>query len=317
MGWASNHPDKSFFTLNGCQFREVCAVSDVDSNNSPEVVGLTLNFRDAKRTFQCVYSLLADGVSHVLVWDNSQDDARSAEELRVLLDNDVRVSIHISERNLGFAAGVNRGKAWLESSFPGGWILLINNDAVILAGATRILARALQTSARAVIAYPKIVHGEYCKGTVFYQRYFGLITDKRLPGSIAYASGCCQLLDPTHLSGPWFDESFFMYGEDTEFCYRLGERRMLFVPEVLVKHEGSTSSGMGSIFYENRMVAAHIILARKLAQNNIDLALLYTGRVFALSVRAILRAIRYRSWIPIKSLWSGLCLSESPKQRNE
>jgi N-acetylglucosaminyl-diphospho-decaprenol L-rhamnosyltransferase len=289
---------------------------EIVSYDSPGVVGLTLNFRDAPRTFRCVQSLLVDGIEHVLVWDNSEDRGESAADLRALLSHDHRVSIHVSNRNLGFAAGVNRARDMLESLFPKKWIFLINNDAVITRGTIEIMVGALQNSPEAVIAYPTINHGGRYSGTSFYQRWFGLITTKRLPGSIAYASGCCQLLDPAHLFNPWFDEEFFMYGEDTQLGHRLGECRMLFVPDALVTHEGSASSSIGSIFYEARMVAAHIILARKLAKNNFDLALLYIGRLFALSIRAALRAVRYRSWTPIKSLWDGLGMARSPNRSN-
>jgi N-acetylglucosaminyl-diphospho-decaprenol L-rhamnosyltransferase len=278
-------------------------------SNSPSVVGLTLNFRDAKRTVRCVRSLLADGVAHVLVWDNSDDGACSVDELRAMLGEETRVSFSISDSNLGFSAGVNRGREWIESRFPDALIFLINNDAEILSGTISIMVGELQQSPVAVIAYPKIDHGGHCIGTVFYQRYFGFITKEELPGSVAYASGCCQLLDPKRLIGCWFDEAFFMYGEDMELGHRLGTERMLYVPELLVRHEGSASSGMGSVFYETRMVAAHWMLAPKLARSRFDLVALYTGRILALSLRAVLRAMRYRSSIPIKSLWDGLRLA--------
>lgn len=273
--------------------------------SAPPVVGLTLNYRDAKRTLRCVRSLLADGLAHVLVWDNSEDEGQSACELQALLADEPRVHLEVSECNLGFAAGVNRGQDWIARNFPKAWVLLINNDAVLLPSATSVMLQALQQDPEAVIAYPKIDHGGRCIGTVFYQRHFGLITVKRLPCSISYASGCCQLLDPQRLFGPWFDEEFFMYGEDMELGYRLGSQRMLHIPEVLVRHEGSASSGMGSVFYETRMVAAHWMLAPKLAKSRFDLGVLYFGRGLALTLRAVVRSCRYRSWVPVNSFWSG------------
>lgn len=271
----------------------------------PEVVGLTLNYRDAARTLRCISSLLGDGVAHVLIWDNSNDGGQSANELRTMLEDETRASVEVGSCNLGFAAGVNRGLAWIRTHFPSAWVLLINNDAVLLSGATSALASALSRMPKAVIAYPSIEHGGYSIGTAFYQRHFGLITVRRLPGSIPHASGCCQLMDPERLSDPWFDEEFFMYGEDVEFGHRLGVHRMLHVPEILVLHEGSASSGLGSLFYETRLVAAHWLLARKLARNRFEFGLFYCGRVFALTLRAALRAWRYRSWIPFRSLYAG------------
>ena len=50
--------------------------------HDPEVIGLILNYRDATRTVRCIASLLDDGISHILVWDNSGDDGASANTLQ-------------------------------------------------------------------------------------------------------------------------------------------------------------------------------------------------------------------------------------------
>lgn len=281
--------------------------------HDPEVIGLILNYRDATRTVRCIASLLDDGISHILVWDNSGDDGASANTLRERLVHESRVSVETTGINLGFAAGVNRGLAWIHENFPKAWVLLINNDAVLLRGATDALADALKNKHEAAIAYPTIDHGGCHIGTVFYQRHFGLITHKQLVGSFPYASGCCQLLAPKRLSGSWFDESYFMYGEDMEQGYRLGKKRMVHVPSVWVRHEGSASSGIGSVFYETRMVAAHWLLAGALSRNRIDLGMLYVGRALALSARALLRAGRYRSLIPLRCLHEGWRLAHPKK----
>lgn len=275
----------------------------------PSVVGLTLNYRDAARTLRCVSSLLADQVPHVLVWDNSEDSGHSANDLRSLIAGDPRVSIAVSDHNMGFAAGVNRGLAWISTHFPGAWVLLINNDAILVAGATIAMVQKLERMPEAVIAYPTIDHGGSRIGTAFYQPHFGLITKTRLPGGIPYASGCCQLLDPSRLEGPWFDEEFFMYGEDMELGYRLGMRRMLHVPDAWVLHEGSASSHVGSLFYETRMVAGHWLLVGKLAKNRFELVTFYVGRGVSLILRAVLRAWRHGSWEPLKGLREGTRLA--------
>ena len=287
--------------------------SPLAASHNPEVIGLTLNYRDATRTVRCIASLLDDGISHILVWDNSGDDGASANTLRERLVHESRVSVETTGINLGFAAGVNRGLAWIRTNFPGAWVLLINNDAVLLRGATSALTDALKNKREAAIAYPTIDHAGCQIGTVFYQRYFGLITRRQLVGSFPYASGCCQLLAPNRLSGTWFDERYFMYGEDMEQGYRLGKQQMAHVPSVWVRHDGSASSGLGSVFYETRMVAAHWLLAEALSRNRIDLGIQYLGRAMALTARALLRAGRYRSLIPLRCLREGWLLAHSKK----
>lgn len=269
------------------------------------IVGITLNYRDANRTYRCVQSLLANAASHVLVWDNSEDDGASADELTALLGHDSRVSIEISTANLGFAAGVNRGAGWIIDRWPHAWVLLINNDATLLPGAIAALVSALQHVPAATIAYPSIDHKGSPVSTLYYHPVFALVTNKRILGSIPYASGCCQLLAPERLDGPWFDEDFFMYGEDVELGNRLGGHRMVPVPSALVFHEGSASSGMASPFYETHIVAAHWLLAQKLAKNQLQLGLFLLGRLFSLPVRALLRVVRQRKLVPITALWKG------------
>lgn len=274
--------------------------------NLPPVIGLILNYRDAVRTDRCIRSLLNDGMAHVLIWDNSEDEGVSASTLRKLLNSEDRVTIEISPVNLGFAAGVNRSLAWIAAHFTGTWVLLINNDAVLLPGGLFALCQILSKTPVAAIAYPTIDHGGRLISTAYYQRHLGLITTNPLLGDIPYASGCCLLIAPERVPLPLFDEDFFMYGEDIELGYRLHKQRMVHVSEgVWVRHEGSASSGMGSPFYEARMVAAHWLLARKLAKNRLDQRLLYLGRAAALTLRAVIRGFRYRSRIPIESLWRG------------
>lgn len=104
-----------------------------------------------------------------------------------------------------------------------------------------------------------------------------------------------------------------MYGEDVELGWRLQceGRPAQLLPEPLVFHEGSASSGMASTFYESRMVAAHLLLARKLATSPLEAKMFLAVRAVLLPVRALIRAVRYRSLQPVKALWVGLQLARS------
>ncbi len=271
---------------------------------SPAVIGLTLNYRDATRTATCVQSLLGEGAAHVLVWDNSEDEGASARALQATMAAESRVTVETSPTNLGFAAGVNRGVEWIIHKFPGAWVLLLNNDARLLSGALGALRLPLVQHPLAKLAYPDIDHGGTVKGTVYYQRWLGLLSTRPMPGSFAYPSGCALLLALERFDQPVFDEDFFMYGEDWLLGWNLRAPpgAMIHVAQTLVQHEGSASSGLGSPFYEARLVAAHLLLARKLASNNLEYAYLLSWRMLTLSVRAVIRAVRYRSVIPFRAL---------------
>ena len=132
--------------------------------------------------------------------------------------------------------------------------------------------------------------------------------------SLPHASGCCLLIASERIETMLFDEDFFMYGEDAELGARLGASKMVHVPQILVFHEGSASSGLGSEFYETRMVAAHLLLAEKFAHGSLDYMLLMTVRLFTLSVRGLIRAVRYRSSIPLWALLRGWRIVQSNRK---
>ena len=172
-------------------------------------------------------------------------------------------------------------------------------------GAVNTLVDALHDNTHSVIAYPDIDNAGTTRGTGYYHRVSGLLTSSPLPGSFPYGSGCCQLIALDSATTPIFDEDFFMYGEDWLQGWMLGEARMTYVPRTLVFHEGNQSSGVGSEFYESRMAAAHWLFAQKAALTPADRNLLIFMRLFTLTARAIIRAIRFRSTIPFQALTRG------------
>ena len=279
------------------------------------IVGLTLHYRDAKRTSACLRSLLSQGVAHVLVWDNSGDGGVSAAGIEVM-EGECRHQVATVGRNLGFAAGVNRGLEILAAEFPNSHVLLINNDAVVLPGALGVFQETLELYPSAEILYPDIDHGGWVRGTVYYHRLTGLITDRRVPGSFPYASGCCLLINLAKSGTRLFDEDFFMYGEDIELGARLSQRSgaMIHVPQLLVRHEGSASSGMGSLFYETRVVAAQLIIARKLSKGRLDALLVMALHGAWLGARSLARSLRFHSLTPLRALLEGAKVAKGSRR---
>lgn len=269
-------------------------------------IGLTLNYRDVPRSINCVVSMLADGAEKVWIWDNSEDGGQSAAALQKAFANDTRVVIYASPVNLGFAAGVNQALKKIKQQAPSGWILLINNDARLKPGGLQVLCNALLSHPEAKLVYPSFEQNGVVIGTRYYHRWFGLLTTYPMPGSFPYPTGCALLIPLDRIKLPFFDQDFFMYGEDTMLGWRLrAPGEMFFVPEVWIHHEGSASSQMGSQFYETRIVAGHWIMARKLSQNTLEYAIMWFGRLFTLTARTFIRALRFRSRKPISAFFEG------------
>jgi GT2 family glycosyltransferase len=106
---------------------------------------------------------------------------------------------------------------------------------------------------------------------------------------------------------PLFDESFFFYGDDIEMGYRMGRNgvALVDVPEGIVIHQGSGSSGNGSLFYEYHMSRAHLLLVGKLGYAVPAQLALMGARIVSLMLRAGVRSVRYRSVRP----WIGLAMA--------
>ena len=59
------------------------------------------------------------------------------------------------------------------------------------------------------------------------------------------------------------------------------------------------------MFYEYHMVRAHWLLAGKVARNRAQHVLYLAGRALFLPLRALLRAYRQRTMVPVRALFSA------------
>jgi GT2 family glycosyltransferase len=271
------------------------------------VAAITLEYRGPLKTIRCVESLLAEGVGIVLILDNSADGGVSVQALRLAFDGNDKVMIIDGDRNLGFAAGINKALSILRELVWKGRVLLINNDARLATGAIGTMSRSMDTCKGAAMAHPTILHAGTSMALTYYHPATGRLSYRARRGWLPYASGCCLLISPEFVRRPLFDETFFMYGEDVELSARLRGhgRPVVYVPEALVVHEGSGGSGVNTLFYETHMVAGHVILASRLATSLSAQRCYLVGRLAFLSARAVVRAARYVSTIPLKGLVCG------------
>lgn len=273
----------------------------------PPTVGLVLHFRHHAHTAACLDSLRADGIGRVVLVDNSEDGGASLARLRPYLDTlqtrGMNVVVHQPGRNLGFSAGVNAGLKEIALRFGTACVMLINNDARLVAGSHALLRRTLSGGVAAAVAEMRTPRGGSIR-SAFYHRPTGLLMRKYLPGAYPYHSGCCLLIAPALASPPLFDEDFFFYGDDTELGWRLARQGMAvrLAEGAVVEHEVSAGSRNGSLFYEYHMARAHWLLARKVAETRLQYGLFLLGRTLMLPARALLRTVRQRSAAPLRGL---------------
>lgn len=183
----------------------------------------------------------------LLVQDNASSDG-TPEAIREAVPE---ADLAVSEANLGFAAGVNRMIA--RSTAP--WFLTLNSDAWPAPGAIGTLVAAAERHTRAAAVAPRLERpdGELEHSThpfpsvplalssaVGLHRFWAHDSERQ----VDWAVGAALLMrrDVIDLVGG-FDDSFFMYAEDLEWCHRASAAgwEIWFTSEALVVHVGNAS----------------------------------------------------------------------------
>lgn len=268
------------------------------------ILAVVLNYRTADKTLVCLRSLVAEGVSHIVLVENSADHGISLKQmytdLEALRCQGVMVEVLDQGRNLGFAAGVNCALSHIKTRSLVGDVLLINSDARLELGALARLVEAIRGGAE--MAAPMILSPNQVLGSplTYYQKYFGIVGKHRILGSLPFIVGACILLNQNFVNPDLFDEDFFFYGEDVMLGAAMSRegKRFLVVKSALVIHEGSGSAHNGSIFYEYHINRSHWVLAQKLSTGYVDRVFFVLGRMAVLPLRAIVRCVRIGSFKP-------------------
>ncbi len=286
------------------------------------VCAIVLDYRGALKTEACLLSLSGQGIDTVLLVDNSDDESASAEladAIPRLQSARVDYQLHVlkPDTNLGFARGVNFAIGHAAACHCDTFLLL-NNDATMNPGAAQQMTAALEGTNADIVAPAIIDDLGQPQPQLWYQRFFGLLTTRRLPGAYTYASGCCMLFRRSLApSGKLFDEDFFMYGEDALLGWRLlrEKKSTTIVRSASVRHTGQGTWPRCSLFYEYHMARAHVLLAGKTWENPIERPLLLLTKGAGLLSRAVRRSIHYRNGIPLTAFflaWRALEIRKNP-----
>jgi N-acetylglucosaminyl-diphospho-decaprenol L-rhamnosyltransferase len=196
---------------------------------------------------ECVRSLLADGASPVVVVDNGEPGSARRALGALLSERGAEDVVVVQpQKNLGFGSGVNRGLAVLSGMTPPAeWVLVSNPDLRVHPGALDALRTVLETRPAWAMVGPRIFTEE---GDVYpsVRRFPSFLdaaghallalfvpenrfTKRYNPGApegdgvveAGWISGSCFLARRPALEElGGFDESYFMYAEDMDLCWR-------------------------------------------------------------------------------------------------
>lgn len=235
-----------------------------------------INYRTPELTLRALEAALRelDGIPEsavALVENDSRDGSyeRLASEIAAR-GWDKRVRLSCSPYNGGFSYGVNEGvRPSLESSDPAEYFYLLNSDATPEPGAIATLLEFLETHPEAGIAGSRVFGTDgRLHETAF--RFHNLVAE--FVSGIEGIPGMARFIDPFMVAMPlptttqqvdWlagasmmirravfeqiglFDERFFLYYEETDFCLRARRAGFLtfYLPESRVEHVGAASTG--------------------------------------------------------------------------
>ncbi len=254
--------------MGGARANRNCVVFDdkeTCSSAERKLTVLVVSYNTRELTLACLASVQAETRNldyEVIVVDNASRDGTAEAVARDFPP----VQLVCPEENRGFAKANNLAAGMA----TGEWLLLLNPDTVILDGAIdKALAFAAKQSGDVIVGgrtlfadgrlNPLSCHNRPTPWSVFCAA-IGLA--RLFPGSVVFnaealgswkrdsvrqvdaISGCFLLIRRAlwnRLGG--FDESFFMYGEETDLCLRAEKlgARCLVCPEATLIHHGGAS----------------------------------------------------------------------------
>ncbi len=218
----------------------------------PLTVIIMLNYNGAKDTVECIESLKRIDYTNyrILIVDNSSTD----DSVAVFREKFPELDLYVTEKNLGYTGGINRG--FREAAkFNPAYMLVLNNDTIVEPDFLKELVNAMEGN-RDAAGVGGLILAEHDRKTIWFGngkmikwRGLAIHIDKGLPFEqrsvkelveTDFLTGCMILFRTEHLARTGFeDEDFFMYLDDIEFSARIRSHgfKLLYQPKAVIYHK--------------------------------------------------------------------------------
>ncbi len=230
---------------------------------------IIISFNTKDLTAACIDSIIKHprGISYeIIVVDNASKDD-SVDVLRKLKNNNLKIVAN--KENLGFSRANNIG---IKQS-SGRYVLFLNSDTVIPEKTFEYMVKFMdeQKDAGAATCFVRMPNGKlddaahrgfptpwnalsHFSGlskvfpdSLFFNGYHMAWKDLDKAHEIDALAGAFMIVrrEAGEQAG-WWDEDYFFYGEDIDFCYMLKEKgwKIYFVPDVEILHYKGVSGGI-------------------------------------------------------------------------
>lgn len=268
------------------------------------VAVVVLNWNGWRHTISCLESLrrLEYPDFELVVVDNASTDG-SVEQIQRAIPE---VRVLQSGANLGFGGGCNIGIVQaLQAGFE--YIWLINSDASCDPQALTELVRMADKDRKLGVLGAVIYDANdrtkiqlWGGGKV--QLWSGVTRHLRGPGKPDFISGASALLRCSAIKevGMFDSETFFMYWEDTDLCFKLRAAGWAIgvAPTAKVWHHESSSLGKGSAMLDLYFTQSGVRFLRRHAScASFSIALMLA--------RMLLKRLVLRDWQRVRAVLSG------------
>ncbi|MFQ5456683.1 MAG: glycosyltransferase family 2 protein [Nitrospirota bacterium] len=291
--------------------------------NHPHVTIIILNWNGKDNTIECIESVEKIDYPRydILLIDNGSDDD-SVHTFRSLYKEHTRIKLIENRKNLGFAEGSNIGiREAIKNKSD--YILLLNNDTVVKEDFLGKIVDVGKTNKKYGIIGPKIYF--YGKDNIIYSAGGGVIKRLGQPlhiglfkedkgqynreGKTGFITGCALLIKREVVEKiGLIDENYFLYFEDLDWNLNAQRKGYLsvFVPDSIIWHKASSSSGYKSPNYYYYMTRNRILFVRK---NYSLFSLLFLFLPYFIIYRylwTIIKLVFNKRWEHIKAVNRGV-----------
>ncbi len=233
---------------------------------------------------QCIESLLNNNkeyINKIIVVDNCSSD----DTIIYITQNYPDIELISNQENLGYANAVNIGVRSAESEL----IIISNSDVIFPAETVKLLAEFMKKSSEIGCSSAQQIfsNGNWQRSFGFYpgvkialmdllfisslnnafkKLLWKLLPIDRHPKYVEYLDGACLIVRKEafyEIGG--FDEDFFFYTEEADFCYRMNKSKwqVIFNPKaIIIHHRGGSMSANNPEMIE-KLIASKILFCKK------------------------------------------------------
>ncbi len=241
---------------------------------------IIVSYNVSKHLKQCISSIYKSDIKNkikIIIIDNHSYDDTS----KMIKSHFPDIKYIQNNKNLGFSKAVNKGFKYVETDY----ICLLNPDTIVSDDTFRILMNYLECNTHVGIVGPKILNAngslqlsskrsfpsllssvfkmlglsKIFPNSKIYSKYNLTYLDENEMHQVDSVSGACMMFS-TNVKKKigLFDEIFFMYSEDLDYCYRCKKNGydVIYNPNARIMHFKGESSrlapyDMVNIFYSS------------------------------------------------------------------